>query len=77
MGQITIPGPLAVLVLIIYAAFALSFLGCLVLALLASRDQARIRYEEKIGRIALELDVERYRQNQRETENERARKRMA
>lgn len=59
MDQITIPGPFAALVLILYAASALVLLGCLLLALLASRDKARFEYAEKVAKMELENDLER------------------
>lgn len=59
MGTVTVPAPLAILVLIGPAMLALFLLGAVVLALLATRDGARLRYLEKVGRMQHELDVAR------------------
>ena len=59
MDAITIPGPFAALVLILYAAAALVLLGVLVLGLLSTRDQARLKYAREIAKMELENDLER------------------
>jgi hypothetical protein len=58
MDAITIPGPFAALVLILYAAAALVLLGVLVLGLLSTRDQARLKYSREIAKMELENDLE-------------------
>jgi hypothetical protein len=59
MGDVTLPGPLAALVLLFYASAALVLLGVIVLGMFAARDQTRLKYERELSRMRLDHDLER------------------